>query len=60
VIYHGNTDIDYKLQKVGSRFASKIDSKDATLVYWASKSFVEWNEAYINYMVNMDEKFELV
>jgi len=60
LIFNGQTDIEYKIQKVGTRFASKFESQDTTLMYWASRSFVEWNNAYINFMVIMDDKFELV
>src|SRR5262245_8952608 len=60
MIFNGQTDIEYKIQRIGTRFASKIESQDAALMYWASRSFVEWNNAYINYMVSMNEKFNLV
>ena len=60
LIFNGQTDIEYKIQKVGTRFASKIESQDATLMYWASRSFVEWNNAFINFLVIMDDRFELI
>ncbi|MCI0660641.1 MAG: hypothetical protein L0220_06165 [Acidobacteria bacterium] len=60
LIFNGQTDIEYKIQKVGTRFASMIESQDATLKYWASRSFVEWNNAFINFLVIIDDRFELV
>jgi hypothetical protein len=58
-IFNGQTAMEVKIQSLGTIFASKIESQDTALMYWASRSFIEWKCVYMNFLANLDARFEV-
>jgi hypothetical protein len=59
-IFNGQTAMEVKIQSLGTKFASKIESEDTALMYWAAKSFIEWKSVYRNFLANLDPELKVV